>query len=84
MAKTTSFNLGDHFEGFIAQEIASGRYGNASEVMRTALRLLERQEQALRDLRAAIDEGLASGEPVDGPESFAQIRRELGLESRRG
>ena len=75
MAKNTSFTIGDHFEGFIAQEVASGRYGNASEVMRAGLRLLEREERKLESLRAAIDEGLNSpeSEDVDGEEFMADL-----------
>ena len=45
MGKNTSISLGDHFEKFIQQEISTGRYSSASEVVRTALRLLEDEEQ---------------------------------------
>ena len=45
MARNTSILLGDHFEEFILSEIASGKYSSASEVIRTALRLLEQEEE---------------------------------------
>lgn len=41
MAKNTSITLGDHFDGFIAQQLADGRYASASEVVRAALRQFE-------------------------------------------
>ena len=84
MAKNTSFVLGDHFEGFIAKTVASGRYGSASDVMRTALRILEEEEEEREAIRAALIEGENSGVSVDGAEAFARIRAELGLEPRRG
>ena len=59
--KTTSVALGPHFEEFIQASILSGRYNNASEVVRSALRLLEEQEQKIIVLRSAIEEGMASG-----------------------
>ena len=59
--KTTSVALGPHFEDFIQSSILSGRYNNASEVVRSGLRLLEEQEQKIAILRAAIEEGLDSG-----------------------
>lgn len=65
MAKNTSVTLSDYFENFIAAEIASGRYGNTSEVVRAGLRRLEREEKKLEALRAAIDEGLNSPESED-------------------
>jgi len=41
MAKNTSILLGEHFEQFIANELSSGKYGSASEVVRTALQMME-------------------------------------------
>ena len=65
--KTTTVALGPHFEDFIQASILSGRYNNASEVVRSGLRLLEDQEYASRlaALRYAIDEGEASGDYED-------------------
>jgi antitoxin ParD1/3/4 len=52
--------LGKHFEEFIRKQVESGRYANSSEVVREALRWMEDDEQKLEQLRAKIDEGLAS------------------------
>ena len=61
MAKNTSILLGNHFEEFVSQEIASGRFSSASEVIRTALRLLEIEEQKVKQLRYEIEIGEKSG-----------------------
>lgn len=57
MGKNTSISLGDHFEDFISTSIATGKYSSASEVIRTALRLLESEERKLKELRNALVEG---------------------------
>ena len=59
--KTTSVALGSYFDDFIASTIQTGRYNNASEVVRAGLRLLEEREQKVAQLRSAIHEGLNSG-----------------------
>jgi antitoxin ParD1/3/4 len=53
----TSISLGEHFESFIQNEISTGRYSSASEVVRTALRLLEAEEKKIEALRIALEEG---------------------------
>ena len=81
MAKTTSFNLGDHFEQFISTQVQSGRYGNASEVLRASLRMLEQEEQKLTVLRQAIIEGENSGDAgiLDMEEIRQRAKRKAGL-----
>lgn len=54
---TTSLSLGEHWESFIKSEIASGRYGSASEVVRDALRTLEDRKAKLEALRGHLAEG---------------------------
>ena len=61
MSKNTSFSLGDHFNRFIEMQVARGRYGSASDVVRAGLRLLEEQEARLASLRSALIEGEESG-----------------------
>lgn len=36
MARNTSVSLGDHFTGFVSRQVAAGRYGPTSEVLRAA------------------------------------------------
>ena len=54
---TTSLSLGQHWETFIKNEVSSGRYGSASEVVRDALRNLEEHKSKLDALRAHLQEG---------------------------
>jgi antitoxin ParD1/3/4 len=61
MAKNTSISLGEHFDEFIAQQLESGRYGSASEVVRAGLRLLEDNESKRNTLRLLLREGEQSG-----------------------
>lgn len=70
MAKNTSISLGDHFEGYIAHQVASGRYGSASEVVRAGLRLLEDAESKLDALRKALIDGENSGQAEYSYESL--------------
>ncbi len=61
MRHNTSVSLGEHFEKFISKEVSSGRYESPSEVIRTALRLLEAEEQKMQLLNEALRQGESSG-----------------------
>ena len=61
MARNTSILLGEHFEDFISAKVSSGKYNSASEVIRTALRLLESEESRMKDINKALSQGEKSG-----------------------
>lgn len=84
----SSYTLGNHYESFVRDLLASGRYASASEVLRDGLRLLEdreRQREAkIAALRDAIQEGLESGPaaPLDMDSIKARARAERAKASR--
>jgi antitoxin ParD1/3/4 len=61
MAKNTSILLGEHYEEYISSKVSSGKYNSASEVIRTALRLLELEQSKIKDLNKALVQGEKSG-----------------------
>lgn len=61
MGRNTSISLGNHFEDFIDNKISSGRFKNASEVIRAGLRLLEEEESKILLLKKEIAIGIESG-----------------------
>ncbi len=77
MGKNTSISLGSHFEDFIREEVNSGRYGSVSEVIRSALRLLEREEKKERELIKALEVGENSGfvEDFDPKQNLTELHR---------
>ena len=76
MAKNTSISLGDHFNQFVDERVAQGRYGSVSDVVRAGLRLLEEHETRLEALRAALIAGENSGQPsVFDVDAFFQDKR---------
>jgi antitoxin ParD1/3/4 len=78
---TRNVNLTNELDRFVAKKVRSGRYENASEVVRAGLRTLERDEQEytarLAALRAAVDEGDRSG--IAEGKVFGRVRKALKL-----
>lgn len=76
-----NFSLPSAMEAFIRKQVKSGRYGNASEVVREGLRLLmdemQTREKKLEALRRDIKKGLDSGpsRPLDIEDIIARARR---------
>jgi len=63
MARNTSVTIGDHFDGFISEQVRAGRYGSVSDVVRAGLRLLEEHGARVRALQNGLIAGEQSGEP---------------------
>ena len=57
----SSYSLGRHFETFVQDQLATGRYNNASEVLRDALRLMEERDAKLQALRATLNASIQAG-----------------------
>ena len=81
MPRNTSVTLGDHFENFITDKIAQGRFESKSEAVRAAMRLLEEHEQKVDALRIAIEEGERSGE---SDRTLREIAQEAKQELKNG
>jgi antitoxin ParD1/3/4 len=84
-----NFSLPAAMESFIRKQVKSGRYGNASEVIRDGLRLLmdemESRERKLEALRDDIQKGLRSGpsRTLDIEDIIVRAKRHLGQKSRK-
>ena len=86
---TRNVNLTGRYEQFVVDQVASGRFKNASEVVRAGLRLLEQHsredEEKLTLLRSLATEGFdgldqGQGTIVDGER---QLRKYIGQIGRR-
>ena len=61
MAKNTSSLLGDYFDNFISEQLKTGKYTSASEVIRAALRMFEKEETKRAELTKELIKGEQSG-----------------------
>lgn len=68
-----SYSVGEHFDQFIREQVASGRYNNSSEVVREGLRLVEEREARLISLRAHIEQAVTRGGAVSDDELAAAL-----------
>lgn len=65
---TMHVNLSPEMENFIKTKVDSGFYGNATEVIRDAIRRMQSEDERAAAFRAAVKQGddqLAHGEGID-------------------
>jgi antitoxin ParD1/3/4 len=86
---TVNISLTPELDAFLQGQVKSGSYQTTSEVVREALRLLQRQakerDEAFQQLQAKLKRGAgqaARGELLDGDKVFEELR-ELIEERRR-
>jgi antitoxin ParD1/3/4 len=82
LATPSGYVIGPHFESFMRQQIASGRYSSASEVLREALRLLEEHEDPretrIKKPRQQLQEGEESGPGISAERVFDRLEEKYG------
>ncbi|HUS07835.1 MAG TPA: type II toxin-antitoxin system ParD family antitoxin [Bryobacteraceae bacterium] len=78
---TVNVSITPELDAFLQSRVKSGRYQTTSEVVREALRLLERHElerdQAFQQLKAKLEQGAAEaerGELLEGDAVFEELR----------
>lgn len=76
MPRNTSVTLGDHFDAFVNEKIAEGRFQSVSEAVRAGLRRLEADERKLEALKAKLQAGEDSAlvEGFSPQEFLAELR----------
>lgn len=80
-------SLTPHLEAMVRQKVQSGRYNNASEVVREALRLMEERDRyaALKGAIASGVEQHARGEVTPWTvDTLSELQREADEEDRQG
>lgn len=77
-SRAVTVTLPSEFDGFIEAQIASGRYRSASDVVRAALELLQKQGAESEPLHARVDDALLSLTRGEGAEGEAYVENPAG------
>lgn len=80
-ADTMAIQVPSDLESDIREKVASGRFENEADVVREALRLLDRREKRVLELRSSIDQGLAAIERGEGAELTDDLWERLSQEA---
>ncbi|MEA3001175.1 MAG: antitoxin ParD1/3/4 [Sphingomonadales bacterium] len=78
-----NISIPEKLKGWAESRVAEGRYSSTSDYVRDLVRRDQEQEEKLRRLQSAIDEGRASGVSERDPfEYLAELRAGLAGESK--
>lgn len=81
-----SVSLSSELAAVVDEAVSSGEFGSASEVVRDALRQWKERRDllghTLEEIRALWDQGINSGESVDGEEAFSGILARLDAKAK--
>jgi antitoxin ParD1/3/4 len=58
---TMNISLPDEMKEWVESQVASGRYGNSSDVMRDLVRREQERQDYIAYIQKAVDDGIASG-----------------------
>ena len=75
MPRNTSVILGEHFDGFVSEQIRKGRYQSVSEVIRSGLRRLEDDENKRLQLLAQLE--ASENSPAIAPASADEFLKRM-------
>jgi antitoxin ParD1/3/4 len=70
-----NISLPDQMKQWVEEQVATGRYANASDVMRDVIRERQKRDEALEELRAEIQKGIDSGISTRSREELREYAR---------
>ena len=75
---TMNISLPDPMKAWVEDQAKSGRFANSSDYVRDLIRRDRLRQEAIAEIQAAVDAGLASGpaEPLDRDAFKARMRAE--------
>lgn len=76
---TMNVSLPGPMKEWVEQQAATGSYANASDYVRDLIRNDQRRREAIAEMQALIDEGLASGYSDRTPDEIFNHARESAL-----
>ena len=83
MDMTMHINLSPEMESYIKAKVSSGFYGNATEVIRDAIRRMQADEQRVDVFRRAVAKGEASLDRGQSKEYTPELLDEITERARR-
>ena|SRR5438067_2398028 len=83
MVMTMHINLSPEMENYIRAKVTSGFYGNATEVIRDAIRRMQAEEQRVAAFRMAVAEGEAQLDRGEGTAYSRDLMNKLADTARK-